>query len=382
MKVIFICGSAQPQRCGVGDYSRRIAGELIRQGNQASIISLMDADILTSVVETQMDVTTSVTVFRLPYLNGYKHNCIEAKPFLENFNPDWVSLQYVPFSFHPKGLPIGLSNHLKLLTGGRHFQIMFHELWVGINGSTDVKMKVWGKMQLELILSLIKHLKPDIVHTQTPLYQTMLLHYGIHARLLPLFSNIPLETNKSNIYEGKPGLKKEEVISLVLFGSIHKNVLVQQFASELKSYSVKISKKIKLVILGRSGKEAERWSDEFRNLNMEVDSAGEQSDINISKILGEADYGITTSAFDILEKSGSVAAMVEHGLNIICVAIGFNAYKIPNTNKIKGLFNYSPGNLEIFFESEPDLSLKSSFCSVKETSIKLINSFRDSTRNQ
>ncbi len=379
MKVLFICGSLQPQECGVGDYSRRLAGELIRQGNQASIISLMDADILNSVVETQMDLTTSVTVFRLPYSSGYKRNCIEAKFFLENFNPDWVSLQYVPFSFHPKGLPLGLSKHLKLLTGSRHFQIMFHELWVGINGSTDVKIKIWGKMQLELILSLIRHLKPDIVHTQTPLYQTMLLRHGTHARLLPLFSNIPLEVNKSNFYEGKPVPVKKEVISMVLFGSIHKNALVRQFASELKSYSVKISKKIKLIILGRSGKEAGIWSDEFRKLNMEVESAGEQSDINISKFLFEADYGITTSAFDILEKSGSVAAMVEHGLNIICVSTGFSPYKIPNNN---GLYNYSPGNLENFFESEPDLSLRSSFCSLKKTSIKLINSFRESTMNQ
>jgi hypothetical protein len=53
MKVLFICGSAQPQRCGVGDYSRRLAGELIRQGHKASIVSLMDADILSSNVERQ-----------------------------------------------------------------------------------------------------------------------------------------------------------------------------------------------------------------------------------------------------------------------------------------------------------------------------------------
>ena len=382
MKVLFICGSAQPQRCGVGDYSRRLAGELIRQGNQASIISLMDADILTSVVETQMDMATSVTVFRLPYTNGYKHNCIEAKSFLENFNPDWVSLQYVPFSFHPKGLPIGLSKHLKLLTEGRHFQIMFHELWVGMDRYADIRIKVWGKLQLKLILSLIKNLAPDIVHTQTGLYQTMLSKLGIRTRFLPLFSNIPVVINQLNNGETKTGFKQEDTISLVLFGSIHKNAPIHEFAQELKSYSINNSKNIKLIIMGRSGKEAERWSVEFQKLKMEVISAGEQTGNNISKILNDADFGISTSAYEMLEKSGSVAAMVEHGLKVICVATGFNAYKIPNTKKIKGLFNYSPGNLKNLFESEPDLSLKSSFCSLKETSNILINSFRDSTRNQ
>jgi hypothetical protein len=382
MKVLFICGSAQPQRCGVGDYSRRLAGELIRQGNQASIISLMDADILTSVVETQMDMATSVTVFRLPYTNGYKHNCIEAKSFLENFNPDWVSLQYVAFSFHPKGLPIGLSKHLKLLTEGRHFHIMFHELWVGMDRYADIRIKVWGKVQLKLILLLIRNLTPEIVHTQTGLYQTMLSKLGIQTRLLPLFSNIPVEINQLNNAETRTGFKQKDTVTLVLFGSIHKNAPIHEFAPELKSYSIKNSKNVKLIVLGRTGTEAERWSVEFQKLNMEVISVGEQTGNNISRILSDADFGISTSAHDMLEKSGSVAAMVEHGLKVICVQTGFNVNKIPNTSNIKGLFHYSPGNLEKFFESEPDLSLKSSFCSVKETSIKLINSFRDSTRNQ
>jgi hypothetical protein len=337
----------------------------------------MDAEIQSSVVETQMDVDTSVTVFRLPYSKGYAHNCAEAKSFVDKFEPDWISLQYVPFSFHPKGLPVGLSKHLKLLTEGKRFQIMFHELWVGINGSEDLKIKVWGKMQLELTLSLIKSLGPDIIHTQTELYQTMLSKHGIHARMLPLFSNIPLKINPSNNYVGKSGFKNKENISLVLFGSIHKNAQIQQFASELKSYSNKISKNIKLIILGRSGEEAAKWSQEFRKLNMEVILAGEQADINISKLLCDADFGITTSAFDIIEKSGSVAAMVEHGLNVICVANELNTNRMPNSNRIKGIFNYTAGNLESFFESKPDLSLKPIFSSLKETSLKLINSFND-----
>jgi hypothetical protein len=379
MKVLFICGSAQPQRCGVGDYSRRLAGELIRLGHEASIVSLMDDEILKSTIETQMDLNTAVTVFRLPYSNGYAFNCNEAKSFVDNFDPEWISLQYVPFSFHLKGLPVGLSNHLKLLTEGRNLQIMFHELWVGINGTKHLKIKVWGNMQLKLILSLIKHLKPVVIHTQTTLYQNKLSRLGIHAMLLPLFSNIPLEINQAYNNDRKSGFKNKESISLVLFGSIHKNAPIRQFAHELKTYSDRISKNIKLFILGRSGKEAEKWIHEFQKLNMEVISSGEQDDVNISSFLHKADFGITTSAFDILEKSGSVAAMVEHGLNVICVSTEFKKSKIPDYDR--GLFRYSAGNLENFFKAESNLSLKSSFSSLKETSIKLINSLMDSSRN-
>jgi glycosyltransferase involved in cell wall biosynthesis len=378
MKVLFICGSAQPQRCGVGDYSRRLAGELIRQGHEACIISLMDAEILSAVVEMQMDVNTSVTVFRMPYSNGYIRNCREAKSFVDNFSPDWISLQYVPFSFHPKGLPVGLARHLKLLAGTRHLHIMFHELWVGINGFVNLKLKVWGRIQLELILSLVKHLNPDIVHTQTELYQTMLSKHGINTRLLPLFSNIPSEADQLNNNEYKSVYRSKESFALVLFGSIHKNAPIQQFAAELKSYSDKRCKSIKLIILGRSGKEADRWTYEFQKLNIEVHVTGEQAYGDVSRILREADFGITTSAFDIIEKSGSVAAMVEHGLNVICVPTRFSKNQITNSRQIKELFNYSTGNLESFFDSKPDLSSKPFFCSLKETSSKLIESFNDS----
>jgi hypothetical protein len=382
MKVLFICGSAQPQRCGVGDYSRRLAGELIRQGHQVSIISLMDAEVSDSIIETQMDLNIAVSVLRLPYANGYKHNCTEAKPFLDNFNPDWVSLQYVPFSFHPKGLPVGLSKHLKRLTESRNVHIMFHELWVSMDKSAVIKVKIWGKLQRELILSLVENLNPLVIHTQTGLYKSMLLKYGINAQLLPLFSNISVENNrlKKNIVNSH--YENEQVLSMVLFGSIHKNAPVQQFASEIKSYSSKMSKQVRLVLLGRSGKEAERWSETFQKFNMEVISAGEQTEEKISEILSNVDFGISTSAFEMLEKSGSVAAMSQHGLRIICVATGFNAYETKTNNEINGLFKYVAGNLEQFFESEHDLSIASPFDSIVESSYRLIKSFENFTSSK
>ena len=42
MKIIFLCGSLEPGRDGVGDYVLLLSGELVRQGHQASIIALND----------------------------------------------------------------------------------------------------------------------------------------------------------------------------------------------------------------------------------------------------------------------------------------------------------------------------------------------------
>lgn len=40
MKFLFICGSLEPGKNGVGDYTRRLAGECIRMGHDAMILAL------------------------------------------------------------------------------------------------------------------------------------------------------------------------------------------------------------------------------------------------------------------------------------------------------------------------------------------------------
>ena len=42
MNILFICGSAEPGKDGVGDYTRRLCGELLRTGHRTRILALCD----------------------------------------------------------------------------------------------------------------------------------------------------------------------------------------------------------------------------------------------------------------------------------------------------------------------------------------------------
>ena len=42
MKIVFICGSAQPGKDGVGDYVRLLALSLLKMGHQAAIVAYND----------------------------------------------------------------------------------------------------------------------------------------------------------------------------------------------------------------------------------------------------------------------------------------------------------------------------------------------------
>src|SRR5690606_16837539 len=122
----------------------------------------------------------------------WKKRLLRAQCFIDNFNPDWLSLQFVPFSFNKKGLPLGLAGKLKKLGKDRSWHIMFHELWVGMIHTTSIRRKALSLIQRKLIKHLADTLKPNIIHTHTHIYKIKLAEKGIIASLMPLFGNIPV----------------------------------------------------------------------------------------------------------------------------------------------------------------------------------------------
>ena len=115
-----------------------------------------------------------------------------AQQTLTAFGPDWISLQFVPYAFNPKGLVFGLARHLHQLFQGHQAQIMFHELWIGGAKESSTKHRLIGTVQKWLVLDLIEQLKPKVIHTSNQTYVTMLRRAGVTALSLPLFGNIPV----------------------------------------------------------------------------------------------------------------------------------------------------------------------------------------------
>lgn len=322
MKIIFICGSLEPGRDGVGDYTRRLACELIRQGNLIAVLALYDRSINGIIMGKQDLEGVNIKVLRLGANESPVNRFFYAQKWIEKLNPEWLSLQYVPFSFHNKGLPWSLAKKLKKLDAGRNWHIMFHELWIGMNKEDSIRHKILGGVQKHIIKKTIDVLVPRIIHTHTRLYRAQLDKMGYKSERLALFGNIP------KIFQSE--VKSNDLINIAVFGGIHQGAKLQKWLKNLPKTS-----KYEFHFIGNNGPEQARWIEILTKNNLDHQLYGWLGIGEISNILSKCQWGLTSTPYYLSEKSGSTAAMLEHNLIVFCIARKWK----PRNIKFKALSN-------------------------------------------
>lgn len=312
LSIVFICGSLERGKDGVGDYTRRLAGELSKRGNQCHIFAIMDSFVKEEVEEEQSIDGVDIKVIRMPFERGLQENGEIAAMMVHALKPDWVSLQYVPFAFNRKGLAFSMARLMARIKGKSKLHIMFHELWLGINQEATNKQVYWGKVQRYLVSRLIKVARPELVNTSTIPYLDALKKVAPHASILPVFSNItklPVEAERKN-----------GALSFVVFGSLNSSQAFASFVKELSSYVSQSGERPLFTFVGRCGAEQETWRGILESNGMQSRFAGELSEQEISIELSKGRIGITNTPYHLMDKSGATAAMREHGMHVISVS--------------------------------------------------------------
>lgn len=337
MKILFLCGSLQPGHDGVGDYTRRLCEELIKTDHQVRILSLCDNHSTSFTNEKQViGGGTIVLVNRIPVFVSNKQRFIWSQDVLNDFQPDWISLQFVPYSFNPKGLPFWLPSFLNKLKGNHKWHIMFHELWIGMDLNATFKSKCIGLLQKGLVLKILKGKEKIIINTQTDLYQSKIAALGYNAQILPLFSNI-IKNKVSNIELTTNELE----LKFCVFGSIHYGAPIEKFIYDLKQVlsASKEKRTIKFVFIGNCGVAIDEWKKVFLANNINFEITGFVTDEEISVLLSGCQFGISTTPYILSQKSGSLAAMFDHQLPVLCVARNWGV-KGFNQSRFLNLINY------------------------------------------
>lgn len=317
MKIFFICGSLEPGRNGVGDYSRQLCGALLRKGIVTQITSLCDHHATTFTKENQIVEGKTVVVHRIPIASSNSQRLSWLHYILNDFKPDWISLQYVPYSFHPKGLPFWFPSFLQNIKGNHKWHIMFHELWIGMDTNASFKNKCNGLLQKRIIKQVLEGKEKKIINTQIDLYQHKITSLGYEVALLPLFSNIIKNKDSKSVTTSN-----ESEIRFCLFGSIHYGAPVHEFITDLQQVlaASKENKELKFIFIGSCGVAIKEWKEQLDAHSINYEVTGFVNDKQISTILSSCHYGISTTPYILNQKSGSLAAMLDHELPAICVA--------------------------------------------------------------
>jgi glycosyltransferase involved in cell wall biosynthesis len=322
MRLAFLTGCVEPGRDGVGDYTRLLATECAARGVPVVIVALADRYVDAAVAERWPE---NISVLRLPPTSTWTSRLTAARAMLREFQPSWVSVQFVQYSYQRWGMPLRLITAVRRLVGRARVHVMFHEIWTGPTRS--IRRRVVSAVQRRLVLRLARACEP-FVHTSNTCYRDLLRADGVEASVLPLFGNVPVGGAVDEHWllatleaAGCSGIahRRHDWWIVVLFGTIHPEWSPTPLLPQLTEAATAAGKRLAVVSVGRLGAGDSSWNamaSEHHDAAVFV-RIGEQPGERVATLLDLADFGVATSPFVLLGKSGTVAAMFDHGLPVI-----------------------------------------------------------------
>ena len=277
MKILFITSPAKPRKCGITDYLDLLSKELEKQGHQ----------ILVQTINSPEDFGTfSMDLSAI----------------------DLCSIQFSPYGFSCNGISGPYLNSFANALSRKKTHLVFHEIWIGAYPKAKIKEKVWGWRQKREILKFVKLLNPSVAFGTNSAAIDRLRREGIHAQYLYLFGNIP--------YSPMPADSKNESFRVAFFGTAYENFPYELLATRLNRIT---KQKIELRIIGRQ--RDSMGLNKIRSMaqrhEFKISMTNELPPAKISNELQNCSFGVSTTPYDVLGKSGSTTAMLEHRLPVL-----------------------------------------------------------------
>lgn len=328
-RIAFVTGCLEPGRDGVGDYTRDLAAACVAAGHPCSLVAINDPYVRERTEGAQSARGVSLPALRLPTTATWGERTVAAAGWHGLREAEWLSLQFVPYALHPKGIVAGLRRYLPRLAHRRLVHVMFHELWIGAERSARLKHRAVGLLQRAAVLRLVRSLAPNLVHTSNAAYAALLERAGVGARQLPLCGSVPVvaDADREEFARELATLgvplqflrPRERAWWFAMFGSIHPEWSPEPLFTTLAAAARASGRRVVIVSAGRQGPGGALWRSmvERYSPDFALVALGERSGETLSTCFQSADFGIGTTPWQLIGKSATVAAMLDHGLPVI-----------------------------------------------------------------
>lgn len=317
MRLAFINGRLEPNRDGVGDYVRTLANACARRGHEVALLSLAEPG------AGSLQAAEPLRVLRLGGERSVEQRAKEARAWLQDFSPDWTSLHFVPYSFHPRGLfgaAIQMLDAVTRVAPRRH--LFFHEIWIGGSRGASWRERLVGMGQKRAVRRLLAKVAPQVVHTSIGYNRAGLAAAGCKAGLLPMFGSVPMHGATKSFPE-MPEIPRAAMVA-GMFGALHPNWNAGAFLTDFTALAESQGRPAVLAAAGdlRYGAEffaalKQRWAGQVAFVAL-----GEQPAHRLEGIFARFDFAVTSVPWNLIGKSSSAAALREHGLPVVVTNAG------------------------------------------------------------
>jgi len=298
MRLVFLTSGLEPGRDGVGDYTTLLAETCRRKGCETLLIALNDG-FVRGIVENEATVRCGPDV-------SWEERVRVIRERVQNFAPDWVSIQFVCYGFHAKGFAWKAADRLRRMIGDRKVHLFFHELWLG--AERDAPLRDWaaGILQRLGVQRLFAKLDVSVVQTSNAGYLAVLRQHGVKATCLPLFGSVPLPLEDA--------MPADDGWTFGMFGTLHPVWPPRPLLDLLQA----TGKRIRIEHAGHMGSGENLWQRMGAQWpGIEFHAHGPQPSGELARIFSRWNFGIATTPWEIIGKSASVAALLDHGLPVI-----------------------------------------------------------------
>lgn len=331
MKIAILCEGIEPGRSGVGDYSWRLGAALQSRGHEVKLLGFSDRHVQDSVSGARTVGEGEVDYVRVPSARPVPARWNEVVETLARWKPDWTSLQFVPYSFHPKGLVMRSGFPFSTKEGGRH-SVMVHETWIGLHPGSGWRTRLLGWVQKLGMAAALRSWNARVTYTSLDLYKRTLEKIGVEADILPMFGTLEHGEGegrglRARVMQSIPALKTASVDQLRLvgvFGAVHDLDLLVRRLGELHNDAKEHGLHVVICLLGRASALKAQLEQAMPRQGCEalLFEASDTGDANIASMMREMDAGITTTPQDCIGKSSAAACFRDQGLPVLSCSAG------------------------------------------------------------
>lgn len=297
MKLDLIFPTVPPAFDGIGDHTAHLAVALAQQHEVRVLTAQRDA----------LDLSEAGVRVKQVFSTTHRSDIYDVVAPIEAHQPDWVLLQYNPFSYGRWGLNLSLPGAVKAIRKAHprvRIALMVHEPFVPVESWRFAVFTTWQRWQFWRLgrradLTLFS-IQPWVRRFREWFPKTPLVH-------LPVGSNIPVVPSNSKTTRARLGIS-EQTLVCGIFGSAHESRDLSLIRSALCSLREARTDVVALYI-GTSGSVLQSVLK-----NVPLIDAGPLPAETVSRYFGAMDLYLAPFRDGVSTRRGSFMVGLQHGI--------------------------------------------------------------------